>query len=599
MSPKPNPFHQLELGKIPPQDVPLEEVVLGNILSNPPLVLYYNKILFKECFYKEAHQILYETLLELSKESESVDLMIVINAIKKKELLDIVGGAYYITTLMSKAILSNENSYMKHSLILFEHYAKREIIRFSIQSNAKAYDESTDIFSLLEEIKSEIESIDSKMSFNTINNVSAIHQALDHIEDRASGKVLSYAKTGFDKFDHAFYLDKKQIIVIAGQKGHMKSKKTIAIVQGLITHNKNVSAQIWTLEEPAYKIVRNIVSKNLHIEDQRLMSRSNKKLTAEEREAIKAELKRLEEQDIEYVEKAGTIISIANSFRLFCKKRPDNLNVLVIDNLGLVNHPSDMKQSIEIDAYIAKEIVNIRDETNGLIIVVHHLTKSQLSRLNIDTGYRPREEDVRGNARILDYANSVMLVNFIGKYKDLVQLEKEKIYNLKIDHDNFPNGYLLNFNKINSEQDAKHAQYSADAYISGLRNTINLLMNPTKLRIDFPTVDPKVAAEKIIDKYLQAIIYMEGVNRARKKGYESKMMDPLTYLNDGHYKKPLKLNKESKEWYLYGNDPGKYRPMIDNLFILDGVKIREGAIADEEVVIRYFADGNYNSFEEL
>lgn len=273
--------------------------------------------------------------------------------------------------------------------------------------------------------------------------------------------------------------------------------------------------------------------------------------------------------------------------------------MLIIDNLGLVD-VKDMK-AIESDDYVSKEIVKIRDESAGIIIVVHHLNKSQLDKSNMESGYRPREEDVRGSSRILDYANNVILVNFIAKYKDLVKIEKDRIPNidLNIDLDNFPDSVYNVFMKINPDPDNKHKDYNIESFNRSIRNLITYYLSERALLHINATKKYKDHLLEIIRKYMTVVLYQTEINNARSAQYRSKVMDIITYLDDGYYNKPSTINKDSKYWYLYGDQPDKYRKHLEMLFIIDGAKIREGETDDGSVLIRYKADPSINKFIEI
>ena len=91
-------------GKVPPQSVELEKAILGAILLDPNCLPDVLNILFSEIFYIEAHQIIYSSIVSLYDSNQKVDILTVVEQLKKKESLDTVGGPYYITTLTDRVV---------------------------------------------------------------------------------------------------------------------------------------------------------------------------------------------------------------------------------------------------------------------------------------------------------------------------------------------------------------------------------------------------------------------------------------------------------------------------------------------------------------
>ncbi len=83
------------LGKLPPQAVDLEEAVLGALMLEKDALTTVIEILKPENFYKEAHQQVYEAILELFDNSEPVDLLTVTNQLRKNGNIEKVGGTYF------------------------------------------------------------------------------------------------------------------------------------------------------------------------------------------------------------------------------------------------------------------------------------------------------------------------------------------------------------------------------------------------------------------------------------------------------------------------------------------------------------------------
>ena len=89
----------LEKGKIPPQAIDLEEVVLGAMMIDKKGVDEVIDILSVDSFYKEAHQFIFEAILKLFEASQPIDLLTVSAQLRKNQKLDVVGGDFYLINL--------------------------------------------------------------------------------------------------------------------------------------------------------------------------------------------------------------------------------------------------------------------------------------------------------------------------------------------------------------------------------------------------------------------------------------------------------------------------------------------------------------------
>ena len=143
------------IGKLPPQALDLEEAVLGALmLEKTPLNDVIDIIHQPEIFYKEAHQKIYSAIQELFSSSESIDILTVTQKLRSNGEIDIVGGAYYISQLTNR--IASAAHAEAHARILVQKFILREMIRISGKVIQNAYDETTDVFNLLDEAESEL-----------------------------------------------------------------------------------------------------------------------------------------------------------------------------------------------------------------------------------------------------------------------------------------------------------------------------------------------------------------------------------------------------------------------------------------------------------
>lgn len=148
-------------GKVPPQNNELEEAVLGAImLEKEKLSDVLEIIQSDDCFYVDAHKKIYGAIRRLSENGYPVDLLTVNEELKKSNELDIIGGTYYLTRLTMSVVSSAHVE--AHARIVMEKFIQRELIRISGEVISSAYEDSTDVFDLLDKAETNLYEITDK-----------------------------------------------------------------------------------------------------------------------------------------------------------------------------------------------------------------------------------------------------------------------------------------------------------------------------------------------------------------------------------------------------------------------------------------------------
>ena len=144
----------LEKGKIPPQAIDLEEVVLGAMMIDKKGVDEVIDILSADAFYKEAHKQIFEAIFKLFENSEPIDLLTVSSQLKKDAKLDLVGGDFYLISLTQRVSSSAHIEF--HARIILQKYIQRSLIKISNEIIEEAYDETQDVFDLLDDAEGKL-----------------------------------------------------------------------------------------------------------------------------------------------------------------------------------------------------------------------------------------------------------------------------------------------------------------------------------------------------------------------------------------------------------------------------------------------------------
>ena len=217
----------LEKGKIPPQALDLEEVVLGAMMIDKKGVDEVIDILSPEAFYKEAHQYIFEAIFKLFENSEPIDLLTVSSQLKKDQKLDQVGGDFYLISLTQKVSSSAHIEF--HARIILQKFIQRSLIKISSEIIEDAYDETKDVFDLLDNAESKLyEVTQGNIKKSSESAQELVIQAKKKIEEISNKEGLSGIPSGFDKLDKLTSgWQESDLIIVAARPGMGKTALTI------------------------------------------------------------------------------------------------------------------------------------------------------------------------------------------------------------------------------------------------------------------------------------------------------------------------------------------------------------------------------------
>jgi len=216
----------LEKGKLPPQALDLEEVVLGAMMIDKKGIDEVIDILNPDVFYKQAHKFIFEAVVILFEESSAIDLLTVSNQLKKAGTLEKSGGEFYLIQLTQKVASSAHIEF--HARIILQKYIQRSLIKISNEIIEEAYDEGTDVFDLLDAAESKLYDVTQgniKRSSETAQSL--VTQAKKNIEEISTKEGMSGVPSGFTKLDELTSgWQPSDLIIIAARPGMGKTALT-------------------------------------------------------------------------------------------------------------------------------------------------------------------------------------------------------------------------------------------------------------------------------------------------------------------------------------------------------------------------------------
>jgi replicative DNA helicase len=249
-------------GKVPPQAKDLEEAVLGAVMLEKAAFDAVIEILKPECFYVDAHQRIFRAMQGLANKSQPIDILTVVEELRSREELEMIGGPYYVTKL-TNSVVSSANI-EAHARIVLQKFIQRELIRISGEIISDAYEDSTDVFDLLDQAESKIYEVTSthlRNSYETIDSV--LVKTIQRIEDlRHKNEDITGVPTGFPGLDKVTYgWQSTDLIILAARPAVGKTAFALNLVRNAAMHpTKSTPVAFFSLEMSAGQLVQRILS---------------------------------------------------------------------------------------------------------------------------------------------------------------------------------------------------------------------------------------------------------------------------------------------------------------------------------------------------
>lgn len=396
------------LGKVPPQALDLEEAVLGALLLEKDALTNVIDILKPNTFYKDSHKEIYESIVDLFNNSEPVDLLTVTNHLRKKGKLELVGGAYYITELTSKVNSAAHIEY--HARIIIEKAIKRELIRIASEIHREAYEDTVDVFSLLDKTEQslfEVSEINIRKNYADMRSI--MHEAILELEaKKLQGDGLTGVPTGFTALDRITSgWQKSDMVIIAARPGMGKTAFVVSAMRNAAVDFKKPVA-IFSLEMSSIQLVNRLISAEAELESDKIKKGN---LEDYEWEQLVHKTAKLSEAPI-FIDDtpALTILELRAKARKLVAQH--GVELIIIDYLQLMSGdssksgsgPGNREQEI---ASISRSLKNIAKELNIPIIAL-----SQLSRaVEVRGGdKKPQLSDLRESGSIEQDADMVLFL---------------------------------------------------------------------------------------------------------------------------------------------------------------------------------------------
>ncbi|SHE68942.1 replicative DNA helicase [Chryseobacterium takakiae] len=391
-------------GKMPPNALDFERLVIGTFLIDKKGLDHSIDLLTPEVFYDPRHQVIFSTILKLYEGNQPVDLMTIIQDLKKDGRLNLAGGDSYIIDLTMGVSSSAHIEY--HVRVILEKYILRSLINVSANVIDAAYKESTDVFELLDKAEQsffEITNGTIKKGFDTANSL--VKQAIDTIKSLKDKEGLSGVPSGFRDVDkETGGWQNSDLIIIAARPAMGKTAFLLSMARNIAVGHK-IPMALFSLEMASVQLITRMIASETRISSEKLRKGT---LDDEEWQRLFSNVSELENAPL-YIDETPSL-SIFD-FRAKCRRlvMQHGVRLIMVDYLQLMTAggggkgTGNREQEISM---ISRSLKAIAKELNVPVIALSQLSRSVETR----PGKRPQLSDLRESGAIEQDADIVSFI---------------------------------------------------------------------------------------------------------------------------------------------------------------------------------------------
>ncbi len=388
-------------GTVPPQNIEAEQSVLGALMLDKEAMMKVADIVHPDDFYKEAHRLVYESMLELFERRDPIDLLSVSNRMTEKGQLDQIGGKAYLSSLVTSVPAA---THVAHYASIIQNKATlRKLIQAGIQISELGYQETEDTVSQLDSAEQKLFAISQKhlkQNFTPIK--SALTETFERIDElhKTDGSIRGIP-TGYIALDELLAgLQRSDLVILAARPSMGKTTFALDLARHAAVEGKKVVG-IFSLEMSKEQLIDRLLASSANVD---LWKLRTGKLSDEDFDRLNHAIGTLSEAQIHIDDSPG-----ANVMEIRTKARrlqmEQGLDFLVVDYLQLMEGRNTENRVQEVSE-ISRALKGIARELNIPVLALSQLSRAVEQR----QPQIPQLSDLRESGSIEQDADVVMFI---------------------------------------------------------------------------------------------------------------------------------------------------------------------------------------------
>jgi len=411
------PEKQTDTGllRVPPQSIDAEQAVLGALFLDKEAVSLATERIIPSYFYKSSHRHIFSAILELSEKDQEIDILTITDKLKKKNLIEDIGGPAYLAEI-SNSVPSSSNI-EQHLEIVKEKALTRMLIKECDTIITKAYEESEEVDTLLDFAEGKVFEISEKRlkkGFMPIDPI--LHRTFEHIDElyHSSRSGVTGVATGYKKLDEMTAgLQRSDLVILAGRPSMGKTAFALNIARNAAI-DYGMGVGFFSLEMSADALVMRLLCTEAKVNQ---MAVRTGKLTKDEMGRLTEHVDKLMTAPI-FIDDSPSLNVLELRAKARRIKAEKNIELLVIDYLQLMDGTKGENRQQEI-THISRSVKAIAKELDVPVLALSQLSRQVEQR---DKSKKPQLSDLRESGAIEQDADVVMFV-YRPEYYGIMEFE--------------------------------------------------------------------------------------------------------------------------------------------------------------------------------
>ena len=391
------------LKRILPHSIEAEQSVIGSMLMDKDAVIVALDMISSEDFYSKQYAILYETMLELFNEGKEMDLVVIQNRLREKNLAPELSSLDFIKEIITTVPTSANIKY--YATIVKEKSTLRKLIKLNEDIANSCYVGSDSLEDILARTEKDIFELLQSRTAKDIRPIEDIAKNVLYRIEAASRtrEVVTGIPTGFIDLDYKTSgLQPSDLVLIAARPSMGKTAFVLNMVQH-IAMKKELPCMIFSLEMSSEQLVQRMIAMETGIDSQKLRTGN---LNDNDWDPLIRGIVDVSDSKIIIDDTPG--ISVGE-LRSKCRKvkLEKGLSIVIIDYLQLMTGSSKRSENRQQEiSEISRSLKALAREIKAPVVALSQLSRACETRPD----HRPMLSDLRESGAIEQDADIVMFL---------------------------------------------------------------------------------------------------------------------------------------------------------------------------------------------
>ena len=391
--------------RVPPQNIEAEMSVLGSLMLDKNAIIKIADLVRPDDFYKDAHRLIYETMLELFEEREPIDVLSLSNKLEEKKQIESVGGSSYLTELVNS--VPTASNIVHYAKVVQKKSLLRKLISAAAEIVELGYEEAEDVEKVLDEAEQKLFKVSQKyVKADFVPIKTYLEAAFNRIDELHKGdRDIRGVPTGFQDLDNILAgLQKSDLVILAARPSIGKTTLALDMARNVAVKNK-IPVGIFSLEMSSDQLIDRMLAAEARVDAWRIRTGKLRSGTYED--------------DFQKIGEAMGVLSEAPIFiddsaranvmemRTLARRlqAEHNLGLIIIDYLQLMEGRSSDNRVQEVSE-ISRSLKGLARELNIPVLALSQLSRAVENR----SPQVPKLSDLRESGSIEQDADVVMFL---------------------------------------------------------------------------------------------------------------------------------------------------------------------------------------------